>query len=255
MLSTDIFDTRSNQYPRVTRTRLLAIYKSTSISWEGWTTSSTTHEPRAPRAGFFDWFMGLQLTFNDEDLKTLLLFGGRARLGSREVVDRKRRTVDPRPCEGEWKMGLGSSSLLIASCLLAAVDPSFCRDARFQFAWWQWRHGGPTSRQTRPRLTHRFPGTSALVIEAVWMSLYDGAECEDGFCATDYAHGLAPANAKETRLEGAGNFLNTTAACMVTSHGNEGPLLRLTPTVPPGSRAEGVGVEGLGGLDAGRRPL
>ena len=28
--------------------------------------------------GFFDWFMGLQLVFNDEDLKTLLLFGGGA---------------------------------------------------------------------------------------------------------------------------------------------------------------------------------
>jgi hypothetical protein len=26
--------------------------------------------------GFFDWFLGLQLTFNDEDLKSLLLFGG-----------------------------------------------------------------------------------------------------------------------------------------------------------------------------------
>jgi hypothetical protein len=26
--------------------------------------------------GFFDWFLGAQLVFNDEDLKTLLLFGG-----------------------------------------------------------------------------------------------------------------------------------------------------------------------------------
>jgi hypothetical protein len=27
---------------------------------------------------FFDYFFGLQLVFNDEDLKTLLLFGGGA---------------------------------------------------------------------------------------------------------------------------------------------------------------------------------
>jgi hypothetical protein len=26
--------------------------------------------------GFFDWFFGAQLVFNDEDLKSLLLFGG-----------------------------------------------------------------------------------------------------------------------------------------------------------------------------------
>jgi hypothetical protein len=26
--------------------------------------------------GFFDWFLGAQLVFNDEDLKSLLLFGG-----------------------------------------------------------------------------------------------------------------------------------------------------------------------------------
>jgi hypothetical protein len=32
--------------------------------------------------GFFDWFMGLQLTFNDEDLKTLLLFGGASAAGA-----------------------------------------------------------------------------------------------------------------------------------------------------------------------------
>ena len=26
--------------------------------------------------GFFDWFLGAQLVFNDEDLKSLLMFGG-----------------------------------------------------------------------------------------------------------------------------------------------------------------------------------
>ena len=36
-----------------------------------------------PAAGaLFDWFFGLQLVFNDEDLKSLLLFGGGAAAGA-----------------------------------------------------------------------------------------------------------------------------------------------------------------------------
>jgi hypothetical protein len=33
-------------------------------------------------AGGFDWFLGGQLVFNDEDLKSLLLFGGSAAGGA-----------------------------------------------------------------------------------------------------------------------------------------------------------------------------
>jgi hypothetical protein len=32
--------------------------------------------------GFFDWFFGAQLVFNDEDLKTLLMFGGASAAGA-----------------------------------------------------------------------------------------------------------------------------------------------------------------------------
>ena len=33
---------------------------------------------RGGAGGFFDWFLGAQLLFNDEDLKSILLFGGSA---------------------------------------------------------------------------------------------------------------------------------------------------------------------------------
>jgi phospholipid/cholesterol/gamma-HCH transport system substrate-binding protein len=75
MLSTDIFDTRSNQYPRLTGRGYLAIYKKYLYLVGG--VDDVLNYTRTPGAGgFFDWFVGLQLMFNDEDLKTLLLFGG-----------------------------------------------------------------------------------------------------------------------------------------------------------------------------------
>ena len=36
----------------------------------------------AGTGGGFDWFLGLQLRFNDEDLKSLLLVGGGAAAGA-----------------------------------------------------------------------------------------------------------------------------------------------------------------------------
>jgi phospholipid/cholesterol/gamma-HCH transport system substrate-binding protein len=76
MLSTDIFDTRSNQYPRVTARAYLAIYKKYLYLVGGVDDVLNYTRTQGTAGGFFDWFMGLQLTFNDEDLKTLLLFGG-----------------------------------------------------------------------------------------------------------------------------------------------------------------------------------
>jgi hypothetical protein len=37
---------------------------------------------RAGAGGGIDWFLGAQLSFNDEDLKSLLLFGGGAAAGA-----------------------------------------------------------------------------------------------------------------------------------------------------------------------------
>ena len=76
MLSTDIFDTRSNQYPRVTARGYLAIYKKYLYLVGGVDDILNYTRTQGTAGGFFDWFMGLQLYFNDEDLKTLLLFGG-----------------------------------------------------------------------------------------------------------------------------------------------------------------------------------
>jgi len=72
-----------NQYPRV----------KTSLSWDVWNRmfyvvagaddilnfkgiSNNTGRGSAGSGGGFDFFLGAQLVFNDEDLKSLLLFGG-----------------------------------------------------------------------------------------------------------------------------------------------------------------------------------
>jgi phospholipid/cholesterol/gamma-HCH transport system substrate-binding protein len=78
MLSTDIFDTRANQNPRVTARGYLAIYKKNLYLVGGVDDVWNYTRTQGTAGGFFDWFMGLQLVFNDEDLKTLLLFGGGA---------------------------------------------------------------------------------------------------------------------------------------------------------------------------------
>ena len=81
MLSTDIFDTRSNQYPRVTARASLAVYKKYLYLVGGVDDVLNYTRTQGTAGGFFDWFMGLQLMFNDEDIKTLLLFGGGAAAG------------------------------------------------------------------------------------------------------------------------------------------------------------------------------
>jgi phospholipid/cholesterol/gamma-HCH transport system substrate-binding protein len=78
MLSADIFDTRSNQYPRVTARGYLAIYKKYIYFVGGVDDLLNYTRTQGAAGGFFDYFFGLQLVFNDEDLKTLLLFGGGA---------------------------------------------------------------------------------------------------------------------------------------------------------------------------------
>ncbi len=85
-LSVDVFNfaaSNVNQYPRV----------KTSLSWDVWNRmfyvvagaddilnfkgiSNNTGRGSAGAGGGFDFFLGAQLVFNDEDLKSLLLFGG-----------------------------------------------------------------------------------------------------------------------------------------------------------------------------------
>jgi phospholipid/cholesterol/gamma-HCH transport system substrate-binding protein len=76
-LSTDIFDTQSNSHPRFQARAILAVYKR-YVSLVGGIDDPFNYRPSAGAGGFFDTFFGAQLQFNDEDLKSLLLFGGSA---------------------------------------------------------------------------------------------------------------------------------------------------------------------------------
>jgi phospholipid/cholesterol/gamma-HCH transport system substrate-binding protein len=76
MLSADIYDMRSNQYPRFTARGTLAIYKRYLYLVGGVDDVFNYQRTQGTAGGFFDWFLGAQLVFNDEDLKSFLLFGG-----------------------------------------------------------------------------------------------------------------------------------------------------------------------------------
>jgi phospholipid/cholesterol/gamma-HCH transport system substrate-binding protein len=79
-LTTDIFDTQSNSHPRFQGRAIVALYKR-YVSLVAGIDDPFNYRPSAGAGGFFDWFFGAQLQFNDQDLKSLLLFGGSA-LGS-----------------------------------------------------------------------------------------------------------------------------------------------------------------------------
>jgi hypothetical protein len=76
MLSADLYDMRSNQRPRLTARAGLALYKHMVYFVGGVDDVLNYVKTQGGAGGFFDWFMGLQLVFNDEDLKTLLISGG-----------------------------------------------------------------------------------------------------------------------------------------------------------------------------------
>lgn len=76
LLSADIFDMRSNQYPRFTARASLAIYKRYLYLVGGVDDVFNYVRTQGTAGGFFDWFLGAQLVFNDQDLKTLLISGG-----------------------------------------------------------------------------------------------------------------------------------------------------------------------------------
>jgi phospholipid/cholesterol/gamma-HCH transport system substrate-binding protein len=75
-ISTDLYDMRSNQYPRFTARGFLSLYKRYIYVVGGVDDVFNYVRTQGTAGGFFDWFLGLQLTFNDEDLKSLLMFGG-----------------------------------------------------------------------------------------------------------------------------------------------------------------------------------
>ena len=76
IISTDLYDMRSNQYPRFTARGYLSLYKRYLYVVGGVDDVFNYVRTQGTAGGFFDWFFGIQLSFNDEDLKSLLLFGG-----------------------------------------------------------------------------------------------------------------------------------------------------------------------------------
>jgi len=75
-LTVDVFDTRTNVYPRVRTRAAFSVYKK--LFWLVAGADDVLNQERALGGGgaFIDAFFGAQLVFNDEDLRTLLLFGG-----------------------------------------------------------------------------------------------------------------------------------------------------------------------------------
>jgi phospholipid/cholesterol/gamma-HCH transport system substrate-binding protein len=82
LLSVDVFDAKVNQYPRIKTTLSYAIWQRNLFLIAGADDMANYQRARAGAGALFDWFAGLQLTFNDEDLRSLLLFGGGAALGA-----------------------------------------------------------------------------------------------------------------------------------------------------------------------------
>jgi len=81
LLSVDVFDAKTNRYPRIKATMAYAIWQRNLFLIAG--ADDMANYVRAPGGGaLFDYFVGAQLTFNDEDLRSLLLFGGGAAAGA-----------------------------------------------------------------------------------------------------------------------------------------------------------------------------
>lgn len=76
IFSVDVFDMQYNRFPRVQARGALAVYNHLYLI--AGIDDVINDRGTLVAAGGFDWFMGAQLVFNDEDLKGLLLFGGGA---------------------------------------------------------------------------------------------------------------------------------------------------------------------------------
>ena len=80
MVSADLFDFRSNTYPRFKVLGAWEFFKYLYVV--GGVDDMFNQDSRKGSGGGRDYFVGAQLRFNDEDLKGLLLFGGGAMVGA-----------------------------------------------------------------------------------------------------------------------------------------------------------------------------
>ncbi|MBI5479621.1 MAG: hypothetical protein HY906_12230 [Deltaproteobacteria bacterium] len=76
MVSADLFDFRSNTYPRFKVIGAWEFFKYLYVV--GGVDDMFNQDSRKGTGGGRDYFVGAQLRFNDEDLKALLMFGGSA---------------------------------------------------------------------------------------------------------------------------------------------------------------------------------
>jgi len=81
LLSVDVFDAKANRYPRIKATMSYAIWQRNLFVVAG-ADDMANYERAAGGGALFDYFAGMQLVFNDEDLRSLLLFGGGAAAGA-----------------------------------------------------------------------------------------------------------------------------------------------------------------------------
>ena len=77
----DVFDTKFNKYPRVQGRASWAVWQPYLRVVAG-VDDIINKRASEQSGGGYDLFMGVQLVFNDEDLKSLLLFGGSAASGA-----------------------------------------------------------------------------------------------------------------------------------------------------------------------------
>jgi phospholipid/cholesterol/gamma-HCH transport system substrate-binding protein len=77
-LSIDLFDARSNEYPRLQGRGTWSVYNRNLFLIAGVDDVINQKRTTAGSGAFFDWFFGLQLVVRDEDLRSLLLMGGGA---------------------------------------------------------------------------------------------------------------------------------------------------------------------------------
>ena len=82
LLSVDVFDAKTNTYPRIKTTLFYAIWQRNLFLVGGADDIANYTRARGVGGALFDYFAGFQLTFNDEDLRSLLLFGGGAAAGA-----------------------------------------------------------------------------------------------------------------------------------------------------------------------------
>jgi len=80
LLSVDLFDTLFNTYPRLQGRASVAVLGHT-LYIVGGVDDVLNRRAKLRASGGIDFFLGGQLVFNDEDLKSLLLFGGSAATG------------------------------------------------------------------------------------------------------------------------------------------------------------------------------